>query len=313
MPRPKIPKPLERRLLYESAYVCVICQSGGCQIHHIDQDHSNNKETNLVVLCVKHHDEAHTKRQLSKNLDPRALKDAKTVWTEDVKRQRKLSATASGQIDLVKENSFLSVGITWGHINHKRVAQMGNPNILDEESHKYFEYCVSKGLIDQNAVVIKPSDAASPTSPTNGTIYDWFEFGDDQRVHFVYTTLVDQISSDSSVMHLEKESWAKRSIKTLVHPGQIIFTNRAFYFKTVDSSKDNEHRRCRTFKRKIEMEFYVDTRDMFGVTSIACSFSGHKSCAALVQVKSLEETDDGRLIMHCTPIALGVGFGKFEV
>ncbi|WP_066044497.1 HNH endonuclease signature motif containing protein [Bathymodiolus septemdierum thioautotrophic gill symbiont] len=69
MARPKIPKAIENRLLYESAYACVVCQSDGCHIHHIDQDHSNNKENNLVVLCIKHHDEAHTKRQLSKNLD----------------------------------------------------------------------------------------------------------------------------------------------------------------------------------------------------------------------------------------------------
>lgn len=312
MPRPKIPKALERRLLYESSYVCVICQSGGCHIHHIDQDHSNNKEENLVVLCVKHHDEAHTKRQLSKNLDQQALIAAKRAWTEDIKKQRALVATASGQMQLAKNNSFLLVGITWGYINHKRVSQMSNPNILNEDSRQYFEYCVSKGLIDQNAVVIKPYNSPLPTSSTNGTIYDWFEYGDDQRVHFVYTALVDQISGSSSVLHLEQESWTKTSIKALVQPGQIVFANREFYFKTVESSKNNEHRRCRTFKRKIEMEFYLDTRDMFGTTSVAVSFSGHKNCAALVQVKSLEETEDGKLIMHCTPIALGVGFGKFE-
>ena len=308
MSRPKIPKAIERRLLYESAYACVICQSSGCHIHHIDQNHSNNKEENLVVLCVKHHDEAHTKRQLSKNLDSQALAAAKIAWTKSVEEKRKATATASGQ-----EDSFFSAGITWGYINHKRVAQMSTPKLLNDDAYQYFKYCVSRGLIDQNAVVIKPSGLDTPTRPTNGTIYDWYEFGDDQRVHFVYSELVDQISSNSNVFFLENSSWTKTSIRELIAPGQIVFTNRAFYFKAVDISRDNEHRRCRTFRRKIEMEFFLDTRDMFGVTSIAVSFTGHKNCAALVQVKSLEDTKEGKLIIHCTPIALGVGFKKFEI
>lgn len=313
MPRPKIPKPLERRLLYESAYVCVVCQSSGCQIHHIDQNHSNNNEDNLVVLCHKHHDEAHTTRQLSKNLDPKALKDAKTAWVSNVKQQRTIAATASGQIDQVGKNSFFAVGVTWGYINHKRVAQMSDPNRLDVDARQYFEYCVSNGLLDQNAIVIKPQNTTTPTSPTNSTIYDWYEFGDDLRIHKVYSDLVDQISGDNSVFHLDNDLWSKTSIKELIKPGQIIFTNKAFYFKTIDTRNHNEHRRCRTFNRKVEIEFYIDTRDMFGVTSITVSFSSHKNCAALIQVKSIEETDDGKLILHCTPIALGVGFEKFEV
>ena len=313
MPRPKIPKALERRLLYESAYVCVICQSDGCHIHHIDHNHSNNNEDNLVVLCVNHHDEAHTNRQLSKNLDAAALRAAKTEWIEYVKKRRQMAATASGQKGLVQESGFSSSGITWGYINHKRVSQMGDPNLLNEKERQNFDYCVARGLIDQNAVVIKPGGVNSATSPTNGTIYDWYEFGDDQRVHLVYVALVDQIGSNSGVLHLEDKSWTKARIKSLVCPGQIVFANRAFYFKTVQSSKDNEHRRCRTFKRNIELEFYVDTRDMFGVTSITVSFSGHKNCAALVQVKSIEETDDGKLKIHCTPIALGLGFQKLDM
>lgn len=312
MSRPKIPKPLERRLLYESAYVCVVCQSSGCQIHHIDQNHSNNSENNLVVLCLKHHDEAHTKRQLSKNLDPKAIKDAKTTWVSNVEQRRKIAATASGQIDHVGKNSFHAVGITWGYINHKRVAQMSDPSRLDVDTKQYFEYCVSKRLLDQNAIVIKPQNTVTPTSPTNATVYDWYEFGDDQRVHKVYSDLVDQISGGNSVFHLDNDSWAKTSIKELIKPGQIIFTNRAFYFKTIETRNYNEHRRCRTFKRKIEIEFYIDTLDMFGVTSIAVSFSGHKNAAALVQVKSLEETKEGKLILHCTPIALGVGFENLK-
>lgn len=52
MSRPSVPKRLQQKLLYESQYVCAVCQSDGCHIHHFDQNHSNNAEDNLIVLCV---------------------------------------------------------------------------------------------------------------------------------------------------------------------------------------------------------------------------------------------------------------------
>lgn len=312
MVRPKIPKSLEKRLMYESAFVCTICQEPGCQIHHIDQDHSNNNEDNLIVLCVKHHDEAHTKRQLSKNLDSSALKKAKKNWCKQVANKRALVATTFGQKALQGEDSFLSVGIAWGYINHKRITQIANPNRLTSEAKRNFDYCKARGLLDQSGVVIRPTGLVPAKSVVHGTIYDWFEYGDDQRVHLAYTALVDQVAANHKVLHLEAPMWTKSAIREMAQPGTLLYLNKALYFKSVSTTKTNEHRRCRTFKRNIEMEFFVDTQDMFGVTSISVSFSGHKSCASLVQLKSIEETNDGKLVLHCTPIALGVGFNEFQ-
>ena len=308
MRRPPIPKPLERRLLYESQYVCVVCQREGCHVHHIDQNHSNNSEKNLVVLCMHHHDEAHTKKQLSKNLDSKVLMDAKHRWTNVVRERRELVATVSGQKKLSAASSFLSAGISWGYINHKRVTQMINPAAMDDNGASNFQYCVNKGLVDQNAILIKPNNVVESSSYISNTIYDWFDFGDDQRLHLLYTNLVDQISKNCDVVYLEPESLTKERIKDLISPGSLIFVDRAFYFKSVKETNENQHRRCRTFKRKISIKFFADTRNMFGTTSITVSFSGHKNCAALVQLKSIEEISDGSLILHCTPIALGVGF-----
>jgi hypothetical protein len=106
--------------------------------------------------------------------------------------------------------------------------------------------------------------------------------------------------------------WTKSAIREIAKPGMLLFLNKALYFKGVSTTKTNEHRRCRTFKRNIEIEFFIDTQDMFGVTSISVSFSGHKSCASLVQLKSIEDMSDGKLVLHCTPIALGVGFNDFQ-
>lgn len=310
MSKPSISKPLERKLLYESKYVCVVCQEKACHIHHIDQNHKNNEEDNLVVLCMRHHDEAHTKRQLSKNLDSIALRDAKYRWTEIVRKRREMVATVSGQEILSAGNNFFSAGIAWGYINHKRVIQMINPSDLTTGGGDNFDLCVKRGLVDQNAILIKPKDTIAASKYVSSTVYDWFDFGDDHRVHLLYTNLVDHLTKKRGFICLEPESWTKARIKDLVSQGVLIFVNRAFYFKSVSETKENQHRHCKTFKRKISIEFFVDTKDMFGTTSITCSFSGHKNCAALIQLKSIEEKSDGSLILHCTPIALGIGFSN---
>lgn len=313
MARKSILRELKDKLLYESQYACAVCQNRGCHIHHIDGDHSNNSEDNLIVLCIAHHDEAHTKRQLSQNLDAVALRYAKSNWVSAVREKRSKTATLSGQQDVHRDDSFLSVGVTWGYINHRRVAQLARPELLEKEKRKYFDYCCRANIIDRKGVLIKPNNRNAAESYIGNSIYDWYEFGDDSRVHRVYSDFVDQISHEYSPIHLDPESWTKTRVRALVRPGHFIFVERAFYFKTVSETPDNQHRRCHTFKRKISIEFFVDTRDMFGTTSMTISFSGHQCCAALLQVKSLEETSDGWLILRCTPIALGVGFRRNEV
>ena len=310
MGRKQIPKPLKHKIMYESQYVCSVCQRQACQIHHIDGDNSNNQEDNLIVLCSIHHDEAHTKRQLSQNLNVDALRNAKKSWEEQVLAKRNSSATVSGQLSTASSSPIASIGITWGYINHRRVGQIAKPNLLGPEDKKYFEYCKERGLIDQRGILIKPTNTTLSSNYFNNTIYDWYQHGDDQRLHLAYSQLVDQISEMTSPIHLESKNLTKTRVLQLVNPGSFIFLNRGFFFKCVEETQENQHRQVHTFKRKVSVQFYVDTIDMFGTTSISISFSGHKSCAAFLQIKSIEEIADGKLILHCTPIALGVGFNK---
>lgn len=310
MARKPFPKKLKHKLLYDSQYVCAVCQQQACHIHHIDQDHSNNDEENLVVLCSAHHDEAHTKRQLSQNLSPDALRDAKQKWTAVVNEKRELAATVSGQLLIAKNSPLASMGIAWGYINHARVGQLARPELLNSSDIEYFEYCRSRGIIDQKGILIKPSNALMSDSYIRNSVYDWYERGDDHRLHRIYSVFVDQISKMVQPIHLESENWTKTQIVDLINPGNFIFLDRAFYFKNVEETQENQHRRVRTARRKISIEFYVDTIDMFGTTSMTVSFSGYKHCGALLQLKSFVQKSKGELVLHCTPIALGVGFNK---
>jgi hypothetical protein len=74
-----IPEWLETKLLCDSMHLCNICRENGVIIHHIVpiEDGGPTKEENLIVLCLNHHNGAHSKSNLSKGLKPEHLGEYK--------------------------------------------------------------------------------------------------------------------------------------------------------------------------------------------------------------------------------------------
>ena len=88
--RPSIPDNITNNLLYKSRRTCCICRDSNRSIiiHHIKEwsESKSNEENNLVVLCLHHHDEAHTKRELSQNLTPERILEGKKRWEKEVEK-----------------------------------------------------------------------------------------------------------------------------------------------------------------------------------------------------------------------------------
>ncbi len=310
MARKRLSKALKLKVLHDSAYVCALCQKPGCHIHHIDGDPSNNDERNLICICTSHHDEAHTKRELSRNITQSDLIHAKSRWNATVHERRELTASVSGQIEQSGNSNFASLGVTWGYINHRRVIQLVSLETISEKTRLLLELCIDRKIVDKNGILTKPANSPISDNYLRNSVYDWFEHGDDQRLHALYVDFVDQVSHNVKPVHLEREWWTKARIKGLLKPGSFLFTEQAFYFKAVEETPFNQHRRVHKTRKQVCIEFFIDSINMYGTTSMAISFAGHQSCGALLQVKSMLEDDDGKLIIRCTPIALGVAFNK---
>jgi hypothetical protein len=303
--RKRLPEALAQKVLYDSAYACSICQSTtGLHVHHVDKDNSNNVETNLVVLCQSHHDEAHTHHELSRNLTGSRINTSKKTWLEEVQRKRSQIATRSGNKEIL-QCDFIST--QWGYINHSRVAQTVIDPKNDGEGGALFKNCRFLGTVDEKGRILRPRDLSPPKSPLHGTIYDWFPHTHDWHLHALYSNYVDELAKRMNPFHVTDQSWKKSLLKNQLVPGRAAFLNRGFYFKQIETCTDHIQLKVHTFKTKIEFIFQANTRDMFGTTSIVSSFSGHKSAAAFVVIKSQEEVN-GKLVFHCTPIAMGVGF-----
>lgn len=84
--RPAIPIQTLMQVLFANRFTCCICRNSerGIILHHIipweaSRDHG---AANLAVLCLEHHEKAHIRSTLSRNLDADALRSFKTDWEE---------------------------------------------------------------------------------------------------------------------------------------------------------------------------------------------------------------------------------------
>jgi hypothetical protein len=303
--RIKIPEKLKQSLLYQSAFVCVVCQELKVQVHHIDQNRNNNVEDNLVVLCHLHHDEAHSTSTLSQNLTSTRLKKFKKEWLAQVAEKRELATSVEGQQGRV--DSWSKIGISWGYINFSRVSQLITPGIIANVDHALLRRCQLRAIVDESGIVIPPASRAQADNHFRNTIYDWFPMGDDHALHKLYTEFVDQIAKNIRPVHLDVNSWTKEFVDNYLQEGQFIFFIRGQHFKVISEDVENAHVRVKTTKKKICIEYFIDTKFMFGTTSISVSFAGHSVCSSLVQIKSIDKSRE-TWILHCSPIGLGIGF-----
>lgn len=100
--RKKIADEICDLLLFECNRTCCICMLPGkdVQIHHIDQNSSNNTYENLIVLCLDCHSNVHKKGGFGRNWTEGQLQQNKEEWKERV-RNRKQDADKLASIESV--------------------------------------------------------------------------------------------------------------------------------------------------------------------------------------------------------------------
>jgi hypothetical protein len=88
-------------VMLAAEHMCCICRgpAAGLQIHHIDEDPSNYEASNLAVLCLRHHNEAHTRGGFGRQLDARLVVHHRNTWAAAVQHRREATAKESPDLD----------------------------------------------------------------------------------------------------------------------------------------------------------------------------------------------------------------------
>lgn len=108
MSRVPIPKDLSNKILNEVHHRCCICVEHRkvANIHHIDQNNSNNTYDNLVAVCAECHADLHTKSTMRRNI----TQDQIRAYREDWKKQCK-DIEEDLKFDLDSINQFYYINV----------------------------------------------------------------------------------------------------------------------------------------------------------------------------------------------------------
>jgi tetratricopeptide (TPR) repeat protein len=98
-----IPPKLKNKLLVEARHTCAICGERGVQVHHIDGNKKNHDESNLIVLCLPHHNEAEWSKEghgLTAKLIPAQLRLYKEKQKQELIYYERTKVEVAGELIL---------------------------------------------------------------------------------------------------------------------------------------------------------------------------------------------------------------------
>jgi hypothetical protein len=291
--RVKIPTPLQIAVLYKSAKSCAVChEKTGLHIHHIDQNPSNNVESNLIVLCTPCHDEAHSHHDLTQNLDEKKLIEFKQKWEEEVETISKKAMTDDHGKSL----------INWAYFNFNQLPKYITTHVSSFKDHYYY-YLVDNKIINENLEIIVSDESTKKV--LYKSVFNALDIRDAHYLNQYYENMVNELIRKINPYEMNA-IWNITSVKALLNPGDFIFLINGMFFKRVSVENKVETRRVLIKVQKIVIQGFLYTNYMFGSSSYCDSFIGHKTAAGFFYIKSINR-ELGNMVIHVTPLALGSG------
>lgn len=282
--RPPIPDEALVQALYHARNVCCICRDAtkSVIVHHIHpwhESHSHDPE-NLAVLCLYHHDEAHTKHELSLSLTPERIREFRRRWLQEV-RERDVEAITRGA-------DFFSPPVLWDYFNHSRIADLVNSD------------SPLKGLHSRNLV-----------PPTGSADQFWMYAGDLgvmlTRRRFYSGVMVDIMRGNGFI---SLNAMHGNTAAALVCGGMVSL--KAMYqFSSVPNAPQKgpgQIRKVTTNFCGVTFRFTIDAWE----ATCASAWSSHLNDAgmellAVLLIRSISGAENKKIVVQATCLAIGMG------
>ncbi len=289
--RPPIPSSIITKLLCESKWTCCVCRDNNTRpivIHHINEwsETKNHSENNLVVLCVEHHDLAHTKKELSTNLTPKRLEEIKKSWIQYVKQN---DTNLIG--GLYNNDNF-----RWDYFNHNRIFEIFLEKNLSNSNFRTAETINNFGLIN----------TLGTFSINNEDISYMYNFDNGFLLSVYMKELFDEVLSTISLINLTN-NFTRTYIESHIKPGVYIALEKIFYFKKLNTENKNRNqtRECYCKKDKIKITFEFDAYESTSCSSWSLHLSGQQKQARVIGLVKTIITKKDILTITLSCLAIG--------
>ncbi|WP_163576437.1 HNH endonuclease signature motif containing protein [Halomonas faecis] len=299
-PRPPIPEETLLRVLYRSRRTCCVCRDPkkSVVVHHIDEWASsrNHSESNLIVLCLDHHDLAHTRKELSQGLSRSELITSKENWETDV---TKLDAKA---ILALKNSRDFS---RWDWVNIQRVFELAIDRSIACTNTKITGYLRSRGYLDGNGF-LSSTDNWAQHNP-NGF---WFtDISDGMYISWYLSNIVDQVLESTPVIDITSFIPYKSELKSVLSEGDYFVAQLPFYFSDIDNNERGKTQMRRSYYRGygVRIEYTFDAWLCLSSSARYDAMTGRKVKTVFGLVRSITD-EDGELLISVSCLAAGTAF-----
>jgi hypothetical protein len=160
--RVPIPEDISAEVLFQHDHTCCVCNQPGkaVQIHHVDDDHTNNDPKNLAVLCLADHDLTQIKGGFGRKLSAAEVTKNRDGWVSRV-QQRRVDADklAVGKMIGAEFRESAAVEAGWKQPSSKLLATYVEslPDVLRQsyiQAHKLWDTGSNRAMINGTRLVI---------------------------------------------------------------------------------------------------------------------------------------------------------------
>lgn len=298
--RPPIPQENLFRVLHKNRRTCCVCRDPDRPVivHHITDwaTSRSHDESNLSVLCLEHHDSAHTKKLLSQSLTEAEIRAAKKAWEKDV-----LHLDALAIVRLKNENDYAR----WDWMNLPRIFELVLKRKIHLKNTTLFRDLLAKGFIDTNGVLRPETDWSTEKKPR----YYFLDFMDGFYVGHYLGELVDQVLESLPITDITSHIPNKSQLKSLIREGEYIAAQLPFYFRAVENIGDKKHEIKRAYYKGhgVRIEYVFDAWHCMSSSARYDGMSGRKVQTVFGPVRSVLD-EDGDLVISISCLASGTAF-----
>lgn len=297
--RPPIPIDTLTNVLFSNRYQCCVCRDPqqSVIVHHIKEWSKSRSHgiENLAVLCLHHHDQAHSQKTLSKNLDEPTLKAAKDKWEADIKSFDAESILHAMRLDYSN----------WNYMNELRVFEIANELDIEFEEITGFTEMVHHGLIQQNGL---------PTPVKNEKLYYMYQGANILSRYLYVSKVLNAVIRKIEIVNIS-DYLDKGVLGFALVPGDFIFVQGAHVFSPTTDKKSGKGRGqiCEVSRKanKVEVRFTFDRWEASSSSAKNCWLVGTRNLGSIVHVKDLSR-EDGRLVIRGTVLGICSNFGSLK-
>lgn len=297
--RPPIPIDTLMSVLFANRYQCCVCRDPKLSVivHHIEEwaESRDHEIENLAVLCLHHHDQAHSKKTLSRNLDAATLRDTKEKWEAEVKRFDTESILAAMRLE----------SSDWSYMNELRIFVIAKNLGIKFDRIRGFSQLVSVGVVQSDGLPMPVNDDG---------LYYMYQGPNILGRYFYVSTVLQMVIQKLAIINVS-DYLDKGTLQFSIVPGDFIFVQGAHVFSPITDRKRGTGR-GEIFKgirraNGVEVRFVFDRWEATSSSAKNIWLSGTRDQGSLIHVKDLSR-EDGHLIINGTVLGICSNSGDLK-